>query len=180
MAHAMYDVQSSTVPSTASSNNGPIHQQSNGMIPFDPNQNIAVSQQYTSSSNQQQKLPIARLPSSPRSRDTKSDSGEPKTLYWCKLPDCGKPFTRSDSLDRHHKTIHEIGPFWLCEICRHWEHNVRLDKMWEHCRQIHNHDPLQAEYPCRLVESVGVQNHVPKVSTNGKATRRRKKRVTEA
>jgi hypothetical protein len=157
-------------------------QQGTGMVPFGTTENFAVTHQYTSRSfDQGDKVPIAKLPASTRSIDTTSEDAEPKPRYWCKVPGCIASCGRSDDLDRHVRNCHdeaEIGPYWLCHVCRHWEYNGRQDKMREHYRIKHNHVLAKGECPYHSVQSVGRQNHVARVSTNGKLTRRRKRRLT--
>ena len=172
--YPVYNARSSAVPSGSYSQG---HQRSTDMGTFDYTQHSAASQQSTTSlSGQGAKLPIPKLSSS-----TASNGPDPKPLFWCEVPDCpqaASPFTRSGGVKRHFRTCHAQEPFWRCNVCGHWEPHARRDKMWEHCRKIHDHDPAEGEYPCHSVQSVGAQNHVARVSTNGKRTRRSKRRLT--
>jgi hypothetical protein len=98
------------------------------------------------------------------------------------VPGCITSCTRPEDLARHVRNCHdeaEIGPYWLCHVCGHWEYNGRQDKMREHYRINHDHVLAKGECPYHSVPSVGEQSHVAKISTNGKLTRRRKKRVRE-
>ena len=174
-------MQSPAVPFMPSGSNPWARHPSTGMTPSGISQNSAVSWQCTSPPSIQGKILIPRLPSSPQSSGTTSDDAEAKPRYPCQVPGCITSCTRRDDLARHvrHRHEAEIGPYWLCHLCGRWEYNGREYNMRSHYRIDHNHDLAKGERPYRSVQSVGEQNHVAKISTNGKLTRRRKKRVIE-
>lgn len=133
-------------------------------------------QSSTSSSEGPSRVPIERAPSSSRTSSSSSPS-----RHRCSKPGCNTSCKRPDDLRRHVRTCHDCasGPFWLCDICGHWEYASREDKMNSHYDSKHGCTKSQRPHSYQSVSSVGRQAHIPKPPTSSKFVRRHKFKVPE-
>ena len=140
-------------------------------------QNYARAYQYPSpTANRSPPMQIPRLQTSSSNSPSASDDRNAKPRFGCPVPGCPVSCSRVASVTRHINTKHDItNQVWVCDICGHWQNQAREDRMWHHCKI--NHGQMPNAYRYHLIDNVGQQTYEPKVSQEGKPTRRRKKRV---